>query len=307
MKISFADFWCGFDSNNNFLLFLFREIYENVIVTDPSTCDCLIYGAFGKSHRNYNHCKKIFFNTEIHTLPNFDECDYSITSFFGSRDPEYQKNFESKNVRIPLWMLHIDWFNVGSWGNPNWLIPVDYLVQDNPFTLKKKNKFCCTVYSNPRQERVDMVNIINQYKSVDCYGKCHNKQIPQQNNHGGEFEKMNVISDYKFSICFESGTPVDWGITDMFAVTTSEKLLHAKVAGNIPIYYSDEFYSKDFNKECCLNLFDYSNMESMLEDIIKIDNDNSRYESILKEPLFTSKPNLNMFIDKIQTCFDLKI
>ena len=307
MKISFADFWPGFDYNHNLLTFIFREVYENIIVTNPNDCDYLIYNIFGESHRNYNHCKKIFFSGEAHTLPNFDECEYSITSFFESRDPEYQKNLESKNIRIPLWMFYVDWFNVGSWENPNWLIPIDYLVQDNPFSLKKKNKFCCSVYSNPRQSRVDMINIVNQYKSVDCYGKCHDKQILQQNNHGGEFEKMCVISDYKFSVCFENGTPADWGLVDITGGYYTEKLLHAKVAGNIPIFYTDNFYSNDFNTECCLNLIDYQDMNSMLEDIIKIDNDDNLYKSILKEPLFTSKPNLNMVMDKIQTCFDLKI
>ena len=282
MKISFADFWTGFNYNHNFLTFLFRETYENVVVTDPSNCDYLIYNIFGESHRNYNHCKKIFFNGESRPTPNFNECDYSITSFFES--------YDSKNIRIPLWMFYVDWFNVGTWGNPNWLIPVNYLIEDNVFSLKKKNKFCCTVFSIPYQNRYDMVNTLNQYKNVDCYGKCHDKQIPQQNNHGGESEKMNVISDYKFSICFENAIPGGW---------YTEKLLHAKVAGNIPIYYSDKLYSKDFNTECCLNLIDYQDMNSMLEDIIKIDNDDNLYKSILKEPLFTKKPTLDIVKNNI--------
>ena len=74
-----------------------------------------------------------------------------------------------------------------------------------------------------------MVNTVNQYKNVDCYGKCHKMQIPQNNNHAGEFEKMEVISDYKFSICFENAAPGGW---------YTEKLLHAKIAGK----YSNLFF-----------------------------------------------------------------
>ena len=34
-------------------------------------------------------------------------------------------------------------------------------------------------------------------------------------------------------------------------------------------------------------------MESMLEDIVRIDNDNNLYQSILKEPLFEKRPTLD--------------
>ena len=64
MKISFADFWPGFDYNHNLIIFLFKEVFEDITVTDPQDCDCLIYNIFGQSHRSYNDCIKIFFNTE---------------------------------------------------------------------------------------------------------------------------------------------------------------------------------------------------------------------------------------------------
>ena len=282
MKISFADFWPGFDYNYNFITFLFKEVFEDISVSNPEDCDCLIYNIFGQSHRSYNDCIKIFFNGESSPRPNFNECDYSITSFFDS--------YDSKNIRIPLWMFYVDWFNTGTWGNPGWLIPVDYLTGENPFFLKEKTKFCSTVFSIPYQNRIDMIDMVNRYKDVDCYGKCHKMQIPQNNSHAGEFEKMEVISDYKFSICFENAAPGGW---------YTEKLLHAKIAGNIPIYYSDTECHKDFNTKGFLNLSDYSDMESMLEDIVKIDNDNNLYQSILKEPLFQKRPTLDSVFEQM--------
>ena len=38
-------------------------------------------------------------------------------------------------------MFYVDWFNTGTWGNPGWLIPVDYLTGENPFFLKEKLNF----------------------------------------------------------------------------------------------------------------------------------------------------------------------
>lgn len=283
MKIAFTDFWPGFKPNFNFITYLFKEVFEEVKVTRPGNCEYLIYNIFGKKHKSFKHCKKIFFNGESSPRPNFDECDYSITSFF--------EDYSSKNIRIPLWMFYIDWFEVSSWGNPGWLIPVNYLMGENQFSKKKKEKFCCSVFSIPYQNRIDMVDKLNNYKNIDCFGKCHKMQIPQVKNHAGELEKMKVISGYKFSICFENAIPGGW---------YTEKLLHSKVAGNIPIYYSDELYHHDFNKKCCLNLIDYPNMDYLVEEIIKIDSDPKYYRNILNEPLFKKEPNLDSLYKKLE-------
>lgn len=281
MKVAFVDFWDGFCPSNNLLFYLFRDVYENVEVTSPCSCDVLVYCSSNwcsTTHRQFNNCKRISFNGECLPNPNYDECDYSITSFFNE--------FGGKNVRIPLWMFFVDWYNVGSWENPGWLIPVDYLVNLNEFSQKPKHKFCCTVFGNPEQNRLKMLGVINEYKNVDCFGHYFNNPIPQSGGIG-EIEKMHVISDYKFSMCFENNLHIDGG-------WYTEKLLHAKVAGNIPIFYTDKKMSQDFNKKCCLNLVDYDmNMNLMLEDIIKIDVDDSLYKKILSEPLFTSPPNLD--------------
>lgn len=288
MKIAFVDFWDGFNPFDNLLFYLFRDVYQNVEVTPPHVCDILIYCSSNwcsTSHKQFNHCKKISFNGECLPNPNYNECDYSINSFFN--------DFGGKNVRIPLWMFYIDWYNVGSWGNPGWLIPVEYLMSSNPFSQKEKNKFCCTVFGNPEKTRVEMLDNINQYKKVDCFGRCFDSCIP-----GSELEKMNVISDYKFSLCFENRIHECGG-------WYTEKLFHAKVAGTVPIFYTDNHLSNDCNEKCCLNLSNYSDMQSMLEHIIKIDNDNNLYEYILNQPLFFDMPNLNNVKEQISKVFSI--
>ena len=66
----------------------------------------------------------------------------------------------------------------------------------------------------------------------------------------GEKYKLDIISDYKFNICFENTIHPGY---------YTEKLLHAKIAGCIPIYYSDEKMNIDFNEKCALNLYDFEN------------------------------------------------
>jgi hypothetical protein len=265
-KVAFIDFWDNFDPNNNFLIHLFKSVREDIEVVEPLKADTIIFSCFGNSNSYYRDKKKIFFTGE-NKRPNFNICEYSISFDFD--------DYNGRNVRIPLWYYYIDWFNKGSYNNPDYLIPIDYLDNPNEFSNVKKDKFCSAVFSNPVDTRVNMINIINSYKQVDCYGKPHLLKLQD-----GERYKMDIISKYKFSVCFENS---------LYDGYYTEKLLHAKIAGNIPIYYSDKNYIKDFNPDSCLNLIDFENMEHLLEKIKEIDANDMIYKKMLSENLILNK------------------
>ncbi len=166
MKISFTDFWQypkPFDPNNNFLIHLIRSVVSDVEVTTPDKADLIIFTIFGSEHRKYN-CKKIFFTGE-NQRPNYDECDYSITFDVDE--------YDGRNIRIPLWLNYIDWFGVGTYDNPEYLFPVDYIYGENEFNSKERIKFCSAVYSNPVGVRNEFVSKLDTYKKVDCFGKVN--------------------------------------------------------------------------------------------------------------------------------------
>ena len=280
MKLSFLDFWPNFLPHNNFIYHLIKSVKEDVEVVTPDKADLIIYSCFGSQHKRYS-CKKIFFTGE-NKRPNFNECDYSISFDFD--------DYGGKNIRIPLWYYYIDWFNVGTYGDPNYLIPVDYLYEPNEFTKKEKKGFCSTVYSNPVGIRNEFVTKLNNYNKVDCFGKIGGfNQLGE-----GEKIKMGTISNYKFNICFENS---------IYPGYYTEKILHAKIAGCIPIYYSDNDMSIDFNNKCCLNLYDFDGYGELIEKVIGIDKNEKLYKSIFNEPLFTIPINLS----NIKTELTLKI
>lgn len=262
MKIAFLDFWYGFDSNNNFLIHLFKEVNNDIIVSNPHNADIIVFSCFGNEHIKYNK-KKIFFTGE-NKRPDYNTCDYSISFDFD--------DYNGKNIRIPLWYYYIDWFNKGSYNNPNYLIPVDYLDKPNIYNKTEKTKFCTAVFSRPEKSRIDMINLLNSYKKVDCYGSPHVLKLKD-----GEQYKLDVISNYKFSVCFENS---------IYNGYYTEKLLHAKIVGNIPIYYADKNISKDFNDKSFLNLSNYSNMNELFEHIKEIDNNETLYSEIINQKLF---------------------
>lgn len=276
MNISFLDFWNDFSQDNNFITHLIKSMKFDVKVVEPSKADIIIFSCFGSENKKYNHCKKIFYTGE-NIRPNLSDCDYSIT--FDLDD------YDGRNIRIPLWYFYIDWFGVKTYGNPNYLIPVEYLYGENEFTKKDKTKFCSTVFSRPEQLRFSTMNKISSYKPVEGYGKVHSRSLPD-----GEKLKLDIISDYKFNICFENS---------VYPGYFTEKLLHSKIAGCIPIYYSDKTFSLDFNDKCCLNYINYNSVDGLLEDIKRIDNDHTLYTQMLNEPLFIEKINIENLTTKI--------
>jgi hypothetical protein len=282
MNITFSDFWKypkAFDPNNNFFIYIIRELFEDVRVVHPEDADVMIFSNFGNENTRYKDCKKIYYTGE-NTRPNFKKCDYSLTFDFDT--------YGGRNFRIPLWYLYIDWFNVGSYGNPDWLIPESYLYGENEFTKKQKNKFCSIVYGSPHQSRVDAIkNISNNYKKVDVFGKVN----PNHNLPDGEKFKMDLISNYKFSLCYENSVTSGYH---------TEKLLHGKISGNIPIYFGSKTVNEDFNPKSFIDATDMSN-EELIDTISRIDGRERDYIKIRNENLFREKVNLNKIFDNFKT------
>tara|TARA_Y100001968_G_scaffold329844_1_gene380155 strand:- start:6365 stop:7219 length:855 start_codon:yes stop_codon:yes gene_type:complete len=272
VKIGFCDFWGGdhpFQAENNFFTYLLKELKDDVKVVKPQEAEILIFSIFGNENKKYKDCKKIQFIGE-NIRPSYRNCDYSLSFDFNS--------FRGRNFRLPLWYLYIDWFKKTSYGNPGWLLPEDYLYDQNRFTKKAKDSFCSIVISKSNRKRQFIINTLNSYKNVDIFGKVKNgKKLPY-----GEEIKLETISNYKFSICFENS---------IFPGYTTEKLLHAKIAGTIPIYFGHNSFNKDFNSKCCINTKNMSD-KMILEMVKEIDNSSLRYKEILNEPLFLSRVKL---------------
>ena len=270
MKVCFSDFWGTFNPNNNFFIHIVRELYENVEVVNPEDADVMFFSVFGNENGRYKNCKKIFFTGE-NIRPNFNRCDYSLTFDFDTN--------QGRNFRLPLWHLYIDWFGVGTYDDPQWLIPESYLYGENEFTIKRKGEFCSIVYGKSIESRILAVKNISRYKHVDVWGKANpNFPLPD-----GEKYKLDMISNYKFSLCYENSVTPGYH---------TEKLLHGMVAGNIPIYYGDKTVDQDFNSSRFINAVDMSDDE-LVEKIAEIDSSDKLYNEILSQPIFDKKVSLD--------------
>jgi hypothetical protein len=257
IKIGFADFWKGFNPNENWFV-LFLDKYFNVEVSDSP--DFLIYSSYSHSYLNFDGYR-IFYTAE-NVRPNLLECDYAL-SF------DYLKH--PRHYRLPLYGI---WYTLDA----NQL-----LLPKPPFdeVLKSKSEFCCMVVSAKGDpKRLKFYEKLSKYKQVHSGGRL-------LNNIGGPvIDKMEFLKKYKFTLAFENSS---------FPGYTTEKIFQPMFTNTIPIYWGNPLVSRDFNTKSFINWNDYRSDEAVIEKIIELDQDNNLYGQVLQEPWFNNN-ELNKFI-----------
>ena len=208
--------------------------------------EVLIYSCYGFQFMNYK-CHKIFFTGE-NVRPDFRECDFAFT-FDIDHHP-------GKHYRLPLYRLY----------------SLDKLPKEkNPEEImKQKTKFCCMMVSNPNgRERNQFFDMLSKYKKVDSGGGY-------KNNIGHKVEdKLAFTSEYKFMIAFENTS---------YPGYTTEKILDPMIVNTIPAYWGNPVIDQEFNTKSFVNVHSYKTFENVIEEIIRIDNDDDLYRKYLSEP-----------------------
>jgi GR25 family glycosyltransferase involved in LPS biosynthesis len=274
LKIGFVDFWPNFNVQYNFFyLWLFNylknkpEKFTDIIV-DNQHPDLLFYSVFGQEHVKYN-CRKIFYTGE-NIRPKLDE--------FYSLGFDYQTGPDNNNYsRLPLWYLFLDLYkcDVTKIGDP---FP---LPLNRPVPLKR-DRFCAFVTSGASFFRDSFFKLLSLYKPVDSAGSNLNNTlelqlISQRNDVSWPESKCKFLEQYKFCIAFENASNPGY---------VTEKLIHAKMSGTIPIYWGDNTADKQFNTKAFINVHDYPNIDQVINEIKRLDTDDEARQEMTRQPLF---------------------
>lgn len=248
VKIYFVDFWNGFDLNDNFFINRLK-LYYNVVLED-SQPDLLFYSFNGSQHFNYEKSIKIYFSGE-NDVPDFNICDYAI-SFHPIR-------FGDRHLRLPLFVLYTCFSDL----DKKEKLSTEKLLQ---------RKFCAFVVSNSKgadRKREDLFIKLNKYKKVDSGGRY-------LNNIGQPIaDKLDFIKDYKFTIAFENSVAAGY---------TTEKLIEPLAVHSVPIYWGNPDVNQDFNPNSFINAANFQSLDELVQEIIRLDNDNEAYLKIATEP-----------------------
>lgn len=230
--------------------------------------DFLFFSIFGNSNLNYR-CKKIQYIGE--NVAPFN-CDYSF-----SFEPT-----TSTNYRLPHYMLYDGYYEL-----------TDKKIEE---TLANR-KFCSFVVSNGACDtRNNFFQKLSKYKKVDSGGKFMNNIGYAVTN------KRQFQSEYKFAITFENNA-----YRPEYPYYVTEKVFEAMCVNTLPIYRGGSKINEEFNTNSFINYHDFKNEDDMIQYIIELDKDDSKYLEKLNNFWFTDniipdsnkEENIKSFLYKI--------
>ena len=285
LRVHFCELWSEFVPKYNFFMYLLSWIgaANNIpVILDSKTPNLVIYGPLSKGQEKaYPGVSKVWFTGENTQPPK----DNDIVLSLG-----FQYNTASNYIRLPLWMLEVNWFGADpvKIANPR---PVSVAAATTVDTtvLDNKKKFCAFVATNPNNNnRNAAFQILNHWKPVESAGRlfCNRPEGPIPaglGGGGGELAKVDFYNDFKFVIAYENSVGPGY---------TTEKIFHAKVAGAVPIYWGDPFVDRDFDSTGFLNANQISKPEDLIALVKKADDDPSIWRKMASVPAITPTKRL---------------
>jgi hypothetical protein len=142
-----------------------------------------------------------------------------------------------------------------------------------PFEMKK---LCCMVHGSDNEypervgelysERMKMVEFFETKPKgeFDLYGRHFVKRFYRDycgaipGDVSGQ-EKIDVVKNYRFSICFENTKDLNGYI--------SEKIFSCFAAGNVPVYWGAKNIDQYIPKECFIDYRDFQDSEQLYQFI----------------------------------------
>lgn len=244
LKLDFADFWPGFNKEDNYFHRLLSRSYELQISEQP---DLLIFSVFGKQHRSYK-CTRVLYSGENRGV-DFSACDYAFTGDYSAHP---------RHFRMP--------FYVYCFAPERFVKPeLDYEA-----VLAAKQKFCCMVVSNPGGKvRNRFFELLSQVRQVDSGGKYKNNigfRVP---------DKEAFLKEYKFNLAFENRSWPGY---------TTEKIVEPMFVHTIPVYWGNPLIHQDFNSKAFLNYHQYRSAQALIKQMLEVDRNPKLHLQYLKEP-----------------------
>ena len=286
VKVLFTDMWDDFQADYNMFILMMNEagrhmkppvraIGLSIESLGSQLPDLLIFGPFGDTWQRFGDAiPKVHYTGENSGVLNRSDIKLNI----GYQHADFK---DQEHLRIPLWMLEVDWFGAKKDRivNPKPL-SIDRCTSVYPEDLSMKQKFCAFVVTNPCNEiRNASFHWLSQYKQVDSAGRLFNNVgdaiFAGRGGGGGELKKFEFLRNYKFCLAYENSSSQGY---------TTEKYLHAKAAGCIPIYWGDPKVERDFDPAGFIDARNFTRPEQIIEAVQKVDKDPSLWLKMFSVP-----------------------
>jgi len=266
IKLSIHNFWPDFNYDENIFISILKDIYKNELIVTNNVNDCnlcLVAENYVPKEIDRFKTKILTFMAEPKPVQ-YQDGDYHL-SFDPSRN-------DLKNIRMPLWYIYINFYNLQNQKNP---IPavLPNELKNNKWYNTEKNNFCVAPFSAIHKNRVDFLQLLNTYKATYGFGLPFGNGDHDRN----QLKKYDAICTFRFAMAFENTYKTGY---------VTEKFLQAKTAGCIPIYWGDPYVLHDFNPDCFIYVNNFKNIQECLEYIKYVDSNEEVYQKIKNAPIF---------------------
>jgi GR25 family glycosyltransferase involved in LPS biosynthesis len=275
LRVGFSDMWENFNPEYNFFTLMLAAAGAKMnppvkVVGGAASVDStvVIFGPFGTAWRGLPEATpKIHFTGE-NTAP-VSGPGVKLNLGFNHFDM-----VTDEYLRFPLWILEIDWFGADAQRivNPK-PISLKACTTVDAMALARKKKFCAFVVSNPSNPvRNTAFQWLSEYKRVDSAGAFMNNMgtgiFAGAGGGGGEHKKVEFLKDYKFCLAYENNSSRGYN---------TEKFLHAKAAGCIPIYWGDPAIERDFSMAGAIDARGVKTEEDLIDLVRNVDESDSEW------------------------------
>ena len=291
------------------LIRILSQKYDIINSDNPDFVIAYCYGndRGGQPEVMKHECVRIYHGTECLT-PDFNIYDYALHQDY--------IDFDDRYLHFPSWA----WLFFA-----NGQHRTDYVFTPRHF---KNDRFCAFLSSNGGTKstilRDRFFEKLSLYKRVDSGGHYKNNIggaiDSQYSTDGFLLNKMRWLSNYKFAFAFEN---------TQFPGYISEKLFDAYSAGCVPIYWGDtslrvgvgavdrgydstncenidtrlpkineKLLDYKLNPKAFINAHDFVNLDELLEEVKRIDNDEKAYAAMRNENLFLGDFDPKAFYEK---------
>lgn len=274
-------FWPGFIEGTDpvsvgfFLELLnktFGETGSTVVVTqDPQQADILLESLFGASIKPTKKWRyTFFFSGECRICPNYEEYDCVLWGEVTQGNvvccPEFVPYLYSTRLLRTLEARSLETSTLAS---------NNAVIIDVP-QLKPR---ICVVISNPGGHvRNQFLDILERYFTVDYAGRYRNNVRPIAAPYTSA-EFRDFVGQYKCVLCMENARGGDY---------VTEKITHALLAGNVPIYWGASRVGNHFNTERFIHVehMDEEGIGMIINEVMAVMNDNAYYRNMVSQPVF---------------------
>ena len=272
LKVYCNAFWPGFIEGTDpvgvsFFLELLNKTFETtVIVThDPQAADILLESLFGVSIKHTKTWRyTIFFSGEWRICPNYEEYDCVLWGEATQGNvvccPEFVTYLYSTQLLAPLEVIS------------------EVPSSSSSVAIPTKPRIC-VVMSNPGGlVRNQFLDILERYFVVDYAGRYRNNMKPIAAPYTS-LEFRNFVGKYRCVLCMENSCGGDY---------VTEKITHALLAGNVPIYWGATRVGNYFNTERFIHVehLDEEGIGMIINEVMAVMNDDAYYTHMVQQPVF---------------------